>query len=59
VFFSPFVEFCEKELVVDDYIFDEFLYRKGKLCISFCSFSELLVREAHVGGGLNDTFWSF
>ncbi|XP_022157993.1 uncharacterized protein LOC111024587, partial [Momordica charantia] len=52
VFFAPFVESCEKGLVVDDYmLFEGFLFRKGKLCIPSCSIRELLVKEAH-GGGL-------
>ena len=52
IFLAPFVESCEKGLVVDNYLLlDGFLFRKGKFCISSCSIRELLVREAH-GGGL-------
>jgi hypothetical protein len=30
--------------------YDEFLFRKNKLCVPNCSLRELLVREAHKGG---------
>ena len=50
MFFAPFVESCEKGLIVDNYLLlDGFLFRKGKLCIPSCSIRELLVREAHGG----------
>ena len=39
-------------------MFDEILFRKGKLCIHKYSIRELLVKEAH-GGGLMGHFGEF
>ncbi|XP_048228279.1 uncharacterized protein LOC125369551 [Ricinus communis] len=34
----------------DFYVFDGYLYKKNRLCISSCSMYEILVKEAHAGG---------
>ncbi|XP_048228292.1 uncharacterized protein LOC125369562 [Ricinus communis] len=39
----------------DFYVFDGYLYKKNRLCISSCSLHEILVKEAH-GGSLIDHF---
>ena len=50
-FHDIYMQCLEGKNVHDYIVFDEMLFRKGKLCIPKCSIRELLVNETH-GGGL-------
>jgi hypothetical protein len=47
---------CEKVAFGKFYRHDRFLFRENKLFVPICSLRELLVREAHSGGGLMGHF---
>ncbi|KAA0057648.1 putative polyprotein [Cucumis melo var. makuwa] len=57
-FYDVYAQCLEGKNIQDYIVFDEMLFRKGKLCIPKCSIRELLVKEAH-GGGLMGHFGEF